>query len=351
MIRYLIFQEENMKKGALSVVLGLVLLASVIVGCGQQSKPSAGGNSKLTGKTIGVIVPGSGVYYNFQKAGIKWVVESSGNIYTERSSDDNTIKEIQNVEDLISAGVDAIIIMTTNEETGQKGAQLANAANIPYFLLDSSIADGPGKAQGRVDVDMVGVGRVLGEGVVKNNLGPDGGYLIVGGMPGQPGTQKYIDGFQAALAANPKYHILSEIHYGDWDRKKGEDVMRNYLVMHKKIDLVYAMNEEMAYGAAVAIAEAGRNEITLVGVNGSDVGKEMLKAGTLKATVGWSPSENGILAAIKALDYLAGTPQTEYSEPPIKMYTLENLNEYSEWDAAIQTQRYEQTLKEKGYWN
>jgi ABC-type sugar transport system substrate-binding protein len=339
-----------MKKCILSVVFGLVILTSVIAGGKQQSKPSAG-NSKVTGKTIGVIVPGAGVYYNFQKAGIKWVVETSGNIYTERSSDDNTIKEIQNVEDLISAGVDAIIIMTTNEETGQKGAQLANAAKIPYFLLDSSIADGPGRAQGRVDVDMVGVGRVLGEGVVKNNLGPDGGYLIVGGMPGQPGTQKYIDGFQAALAANKKYHILSEIQYGDWDRKKGEDVMRNYLVMHKKIDLVYAMNEEMAYGAAVAIAEASRKEITLVSVNGSDVGKEMLKAGTLKATVGWTPSENGILAAMKALDYFAGTPQPEYTEPPIKMFTLENINEYCDWDAAVQIKRYEATLKEKGYWN
>ncbi|MDR0376545.1 MAG: sugar ABC transporter substrate-binding protein, partial [Spirochaetaceae bacterium] len=247
----------------------------------------------------------------------------------------------------ISAGVDAIIIMTTNVETGQKGAQLANAAKIPYFLVDSSITDGPGKAQGRVDVDMVGVGRMLGEYVVKNKLGSGGGYLILGGMPGDPGTSKYIQGFQAAMATDPGYRMLSEIQYGEWDRKKGEDVMRNYLIMHNKIDLVYAMNEEMAFGASVAIKEAGRDrEITLVTVNGSPVGKEMLQAGTAKVTVGWAPSENGILAAIKALEYLAGTPQPEYTEAAIKLLTPDNLAEYTDWDVEVQASRYQSTLKE-----
>ncbi|MDR1904634.1 MAG: sugar ABC transporter substrate-binding protein [Treponema sp.] len=343
-----------MKKCVLSAGLIFIMLLGIISCGGKQSGDAAApaGGSKVTGKTIGVIMPGPDVYYSFGKGGVKWAVEASGNTYVERQSDYNAIKEIQNVEDLISAGADAIIVMTTNVETGQKGAQIANAANVPYFLVDSSITDGPGKIQGRVDVDMVGVGRMLGEYVVQNKLGSGGAYLIVGGVPGDPGTSKYIQGFQEAMDKDPNYRMLSEIQYAEWDRKKGEDVMRNYLIMHNKIDLVYAMNEEMAFGANVAIKEAGReDEITLVTVNGSPVGKEMLQAGTAKVTVGWAPSEDGILVTIKALQYLAGTPEPEYTEPPIKLFTIDNIGEYSDWDVEIQASRYEPKLKELGLWN
>jgi ABC-type sugar transport system substrate-binding protein len=122
--------------------------------------------------------------------------------------------------------------------------------------------------------------------------------------------------------------------------------------MHDKIDLVYAMNEEMAYGAATAIKEAGRqNEMVIVSANGSAVGKEMLQAGTLLATTGWSPSENGILATIKALECLNGTPEKYLTESPLGLYTKDNLDKYPDWEAAGQAKVYEPILRQKGYWN
>jgi ABC-type sugar transport system substrate-binding protein len=339
-----------MKKCVFAMALGLILLVNLSAGGGSQSK-SVAGNSKVRGKTIGFIIPGPGVYYNYGMAGVKWAVEASGNIYTERNSDNNTIREIQNVEDLISARVDVIIIMTTNVETGQKGAQLANAANIPYFLIDCSITDGPGKAQGQVEMDMYAIGSTMADYLGKTNVG-SGGYVVLGGLAGQSGTTQQLEGFLRVIDRNPNYKLLSEIQYADWDRKRGEDIMRNYLVMHNKIDLVYAMNEEMAFGAATAIVDAGRQaEMVIVSANGSEVGKDMLKAGTLKATTGWSPSENGILTVIKVLEFLNGTPQEYRTEVPLKVFTLENISEYSDWDLPVQAARYESVLKELGYWN
>ena len=341
-----------MKKCIIGAFMGLVLLASLAAGGGSQANRVVSGNSKVRGKTIGFVIPGPDVYYNFGKGGIQWAVEKSGNIYTERNSEYNAIKEVQNVENLISLGVDAIIIMTTNSDSGQKAAQVANEAKIPIFLIDCSITDGPGKPQGQVETYQVGIGSALGAYVVANKLGPGGRYLILGGSAGQSGTQEQIQGFQQELAKDSTYRLLSEIQYADWDRKKGEDLMRTYLVMHDRIDLIYAMNEEMAYGAATAIREAGRqNEITIVSANGSAVGKEMLQAGTLRATVGWSPSENGILTVIKALEYLNGTPEAFRTEAPVKVYTRDNLNEYPDWEVGGQAVRYEPILRQKGYWN
>ena len=341
-----------MKKCLISVFMGLILLASLAAGGGSQAKKDVPGNSKVRGKTIGFILPGPDVYYNFGKSGVKWAVESSGNIYTERNSEYNAIKEIQNVENLISAGVDAIVIMTTNVETGQKACQVANAAKIPIILVDCDVSSGPGKAQGQVVTTLPWIGSLMGEWLVKNKVGYPGKYVILGGVAGQAGTDEQLKGFQDELKKDSTYKLLSEVQYANWDRKQGEDLMRNYLVMHNSIDLVYAMNEEMAFGAATAIREAGRqNEMLIVSANGSAVGKEMIQAGTLRATTGWSPSENGILAVIKALECLNGTPEKYLTETRLGLYTRENLDQYPDWNVEGQAKIYEPILKQMGYWN
>ena len=299
---------------------------------------------------MGFIIPGPDVYYNFGKGGVQWAVEHSGNIYVERNSENNTVKEVQNVEDLISAQVDAILLMTTNADTGQKGAELANEAGIPFFLVDCSISDGPGEAQGEVNMEQSEIGGLMGRYLAEQGI--TGDYVVLAGLPGQPGGEAQKDGFIAEMDKDPANKLLSEVQYADWDRKKGEDLMRNYLIMHDHIDLVYAMNEEMAYGSATAIEEAGRSdEMIIVSANGSEVGKEMLEAGTLKATVGWSPSENGTLMALQAMDYLFGTPQEYFTEVPMAVYTIDNIADYSNWAVEDTAAKYEPIMKEKGYWN
>ena len=342
-----------MKKCLISVFMGLILLASLAAGGGSQAKKDVPGNSKVRGKTIGLVIPGPDVYYNFSKGGVKWAVEASGNIYTERNSEYNTIKEVQNVENLIAAGADAIIIMTTNDDSGQKAAKVANAAKVPIFLMDCSIADGPGKPQGQAEFNQIEIGASVGRYIVQNKIGQPGGrFLILGGVAGQSGTTGQIQGFMQEISKDPAYRMLGETQYADWDRKKGEDVMRNYLVMYDRIDVMYIMNEEMAYGATVAIKEAGRqNEISIVTANGSAVGKELLLNGSIVATSGWSPAETGILIVLKALEYLNGTPEALRTECPIGIFTVKNINEYPDWEVPGTAKIYEPILKQKGYWN
>ncbi len=329
----------------ISLVMVLALLAVCLMGAAAASD----GGSAVTGKTFGFVIPGPDVYYNFGKGGVQWAVEASGNTYVERNSENNTVKEVQNVEDLISAGVDAILLMTTNADTGQKGAQLANDAGIPYFLVDCTISEGPGEAQGEVNMEQPEIGALMARYLLENDI--TGDFVVLAGLPGQPGGEAQKQGFLDTMAENPDNKLLSEVQYADWDRKKGEDLMRNYLVMHDKIDIVYAMNEEMAYGAATAIEEAGRSdEMIIVSANGSEVGKQMIEDGKLLGTVGWSPSENGILMTIKALDYLNGTPQEYFTPVPMAVYTKDNLDEYSNWAVEDMAAKYEPIMKELGYW-
>jgi ABC-type sugar transport system substrate-binding protein len=342
-----------MKRIIVSAVIGLVMTVNLAAGGGSQAAKQTPGNSKVRGKTIGFVIPGPDVYYNFEKNAVKWAVEASGNIYTERNSENNTIKEIQNVENLISLGVDAILMHTTEAATGQKAAQLANTAKIPIFLLDCVITDGPGKAQGAVGSNFITIGSSLGDYVVKNNIAPGGKFVVLGGLLGQSANTQELQSFMDVLGKDPKYKLLSEVQYADWDRKKGEDLMRNYLITHKEIDLVFAMNEEMAYGAALAISEAGRQkEMVIVSANGSEAGEDMLRAGTLLVTAKMSPPALGILGVIKCLEYLNGTPEAFETEVPTKVLTKDNVDkEGGGWFLEKVAVEYETIMKQKGYWN
>ena len=344
-------------KKAIGILVVMAMAFTLFVGCAQDPAPTSGGDSapasggsKVTGKTIGFIIPGPDVYYNFGKGGVQWAVEISGNTYVERNSENNTVKEVQNVEDLISAQVDAILLMTTNADTGQKGAELANEAGIPFFLVDCEISDGPGEALGAVTTPLPPIGGLMGEFLVDKGISGD--FVILAGLPGQPGGEIQLQAFLDAFLKDSKNNLLSEVQYADWDRKKGEDLMRNYLIMHDKIDIVYAMNEEMAYGARVAIEEAGReDEMIIVSANGSAVGREMLEEGKLFATTGWSPSENGILAVWKILDYFNGTPQAYETLSPVRVFTADDLDVYPDWAVEGMAARYTPLFKDAGYLN
>lgn len=343
-----------MKRIIVGAVMGLFLAANLIAGGGSQAKQAAG-NSKVRGKTIGHCYASSEAYYNYEINAVKWAVEVSGNTYAGRSAENNNVREIQNVENLISLGVDAILMHPTGSAQAQKAAQLANAAKIPLFLVDSTIDPGPGQAQGAVGPDFLVIGNAVGEYVVKNKVGyPGGRFVVLGGLFGQSAEKNERESFMAAIAKDPTFKLISEIQHADWDRKKGEDLMRNYLVMHDHIDLVFAMNEEMAAGAALSISEAGRQkEMVMVSVNASPVGEDMIRNGTLLATAKMSPLELGILTTIKALEYINGTPEPFETIQPTIILTKENVDkDGARWDDSAKVQSdYEGVLKQKGYWD
>lgn len=352
-------------KKILSIALSVAILMT-IVGCGADTTGNAtnstasndsisstnasisSGGSKVTGKEIGVVIAGLETYYSYGLSGMKWAIEASGNTIIERNSEGSPVKELQNVEDLISYGVAAILIETTDGGVGQQVCKLANDAGIPIFLVDCSVNEGVGKPDGQVEVNQYEYGIMAANYIIENGLSGD--YVVIGGVPGLPGNEQQQTGFLDTIANDSKSVMLGEILYANCDRMQGEKVMRDYLLMYDHIDFVYTINEEEAYGASLAIAEAGRtDEIKIVSANGSPVGKEMLENGTLEITIGMSPTENGILSVIKCLDYLNGTPQEVRTEMPLIVLTKDNLDEYTYWEVEYQSEKYTPIMKEMGY--
>jgi len=85
--------------------------------------------------------------------------------------------------------------------------------------------------------------------------------LVIEGVPGTHATERY-KGFKGVLGSpNPKYPILDS-QPADWVTDKAQQVAENLLGKYDKVDVIWAMNDEMAMGALQAVKAAGRLKIS-----------------------------------------------------------------------------------------
>ena len=97
-----------------------------------------------------------------------------------------------------------------------------------------------------------------------------------------------------------------------------------------QIDAVVANNDEMAIGAASAIADAGRTAEfkAVVGVDGTEPALQDIKAGTMSATVRQDSAGQGTKAVEVVTDFLKGGNVENRYTLPFTLITKDNLSEF-----------------------
>lgn len=163
-------------------------------------------------------------------------------------------KAASDIEDLITLGVDAIIIQTYHADVIANATRDALDAGIPVIALSSEI---PGvEVTSLITVDAVAAGRMMGEWVVKHF--PDGANIVqITGKEGSLVNQNRGIGFRQVINPNPKFTVLSELS-ANYERGKAMNIMEDQLQAHgDKIQVVYCHNDDMALGSIQAIEVMG----------------------------------------------------------------------------------------------
>ena len=89
-------------------------------------------------------------------------------------------------------------------------------------------------------------------------------------------------------------------------RDQAMTVMENLLQTHPKVDLVIALNDEMALGSLKALEQAGRKGVIVSGFDGAIEGLEAIIAGRLTASLNQDPFGQGSLPVRAAMDLMKG---------------------------------------------
>ncbi len=171
----------------------------------------------------------------------------------------------------------------------------AKAAKIPVILSDRSVDEKDDSLWvSFMGSDFIEEGRRAGRWLVEKEKGNAGPINIVE-LQGTTGSAPAIErkkGFQEIIDKDPKFKIIRS-QTGDFTRAKGKEVMEAFLKADgKKINVLFAHNDDMALGAIQAIEEAGMKpakDITIVSIDGVKGAFEAMIAGKLNVSVECSP--------------------------------------------------------------
>ncbi|WP_135077294.1 substrate-binding domain-containing protein [Terasakiella sp. SH-1] len=222
-----------------------------------------------------------------------------------RNGQDSVPKQVADMEEFIARKVDAILISPKEADGLTKVVNKAHQAGIPVFVLDRDISNdkytqfigGDNKLIGRAAGNYV-VARLGGTGKAKGTI-----LEIWGGMKSTPAHDRH-NGFWEIISKEPGIQILNKPQDGDWKQDKAYEIAANALEQHPKIDIVYAHNDPMAYGAYLAASDIGREkDIAFIGIDAiPGEGVMWVHEGKLDATFLYkTPGADAIRQALKHL--------------------------------------------------
>ncbi|PKR85716.1 sugar ABC transporter substrate-binding protein [Heyndrickxia camelliae] len=307
------------------VLLLTALLTFALSACNSNSDKASGTGSKKKHYVFGYTsMTQNNPYFQVVEKAIRKKVEANGDklITTNPAMDQE--KQINQIEDLISQGVDAIFLNPVDWEGIQPALVELKNANIPIINFDAEVKD-QSIVTSYVGSDNKNAGKVDGEDLVKRF--PNGGKIVVLDSPTMNSVNDRISGFMEAI----KGHNFSIVAQQDakGDLQTAMNKMADILQSHSDIIAVMGGNDPTALGALAAIKAANKKDIVIYGVDGSpDAKKEIANGGPFVGTGAQSPITIGEKSVDVAYQVLKGEKVDK--KYPVKTFLInkENVDQY-----------------------
>ena len=202
--------------------------------------------------------------------------------------------QIKAIRSFIAQKVDVIAFSPVVESGWGTVLREAKAAKIPVILTDRAVNEKDTSLWvSFMGSDFVEEGRKAGRWLLENYKAQ--GDVNIVELQGTVGSAPAIDrkkGFEEILKGQPRFKIIRS-QTGDFTRTKGKEVMEAFLKAEgKKINVLYAHNDDMAIGAIQAIEEAGMKpakDIIIISIDAVKGAFEAMIAGKLNVSVECSP--------------------------------------------------------------
>ncbi|MDH3607237.1 MAG: substrate-binding domain-containing protein [Acidimicrobiia bacterium] len=278
----------------------------VAAACGDSDEGDGGGDGDLT---VGV----SWNNYNEERwaksdePAIKAALEAEGVNYISTDAGSSTEQQLADIEQLITQGADALIILAQDGTAVLPGVQSALDQGVPVIAYDRLIED-PGALY--ITFDNVEVGRMQARVIF--DLVPSGNYVFIKGNSADAnadflrGGQQEI--LQAAIDAGDIVNV-GESYTDNWAPEVAQTNMEQFLTQNNnEVDAVVASNDGMAGGVVAALAAQGLDGIVPVsGQDGDGAALNRVALGTQSVSVWKDARELGKAAGEAAAALAKGT--------------------------------------------
>ena len=163
--------------------------------------------------------------------------------------------QIQQIRNMISQGVDMILI-TPASATGLTGViEEASDAGIPCMVFDAELLGDDRELALSIATDKF-IETYRSQKYLAEKMGGKGNVVVMLGNAAYQPTQKRYEGTKAVLKEFPGLKELTVV-YGEWNQATSEAVMNDVVATYPKIDAVFTIGS-MGMGALRAFMNAGR---------------------------------------------------------------------------------------------
>jgi simple sugar transport system substrate-binding protein len=192
----------------------------------------------------------------------------------------------------VDEGVDGIMLSAPEGARGGDSLTRAQEAEIPVILIDRGIdPDDPSLYVTRIAPDNFEVSKGVAEWAVGEF--PDGAnYFVLEGPAGVSVVNERNDGWDSVMDEQSQF-VKVGAQTANWSAEEGKSVMETVLKANdNNIQLVFAQNDEMGLGAALAVEEAGLVpgvDVKIATIDGTKGAMEALAAAQLSFVAEYNP--------------------------------------------------------------
>lgn len=268
-------------------VLGAIITSFVTVaaltGCGMgdpaRQAQEESGEKPLR---IGVTVYDMSSFITAGKEGMEAYAEANNIELSWNAANLDVSIQADQVDQMINAKVDAIVIVPVQANSLQPQVAAAKAAGIPLIAVNAEL-DNP-DISGDVQPDDVAAGAEEMK-MMAEELGGKGNIVVLQGPLGQSGQTNRQKGIDKVLKEYPDIKVLAQ-DTANWKRDEAVNKMKNWISAHgDDIDGVVSQNDDMGLGALQALKESGRTDVPIVGIDGIEDGLNAVKSGEFIGTM------------------------------------------------------------------
>ena len=280
------------------------LLAALLAAIALPSSPAAARDESIV---VGVS------WSHFQEerwkideASLVAALQESGARYLSADAQSSAEKQLADVENLVTRGADALVVVAHDPDTLGPALASARAAGIPVIAYDRLI-DAPGVFY--LSFDNRRVGRIQAEAILA--AAPRGRFAFIKGSPQDPNTEfvhaGQLDVLRPAIA-DGRVQVVGDQYVDGWLPEVAQRVMEQILTRSGgRVDAVVCSNDGMAGGVAAALGAAGLSGVPVSGQDGDRAALNRIALGRQTVTV-WKDSRRlGRAAAEVSLALARGT--------------------------------------------
>lgn len=303
-------------KKKLSILLCIVMIASLFAGCGKGS--TEGGTASASGseKILIASTTEGDAFRDSLVAAIESACDKLGASHDTVMAGESAEKQVEQVKNAKEQGYTAIICRLVDTDTA---LQIERAAgDLPIIFVNSCPDEQYLEADKYIYVasDENVAGTYQAEYVLDKLSAKDEiNVMILKGEKAHSATKPRTDAAKTVLNASGKKINYVFEDYADWSPELGKEYFEIFHSTGKNVDCIISNNDSMAVGAIEGMEECGvdPSSVIVCGIDATTDGCQLVKDGKMDFTVCQNAVNQGNAAVDVAVMLSQGKSIKDYS--------------------------------------